>query len=353
MIKISIIVPVFRIKIEYFRDCIESLRKQTLTDIEIILIDDGSKDECETLCDRYASIDNRIRVIHQDNQGVSVARNVGIKLAQGEWITFVDADDYVEADLCEKILNYATRNNSDIAMFSNYIHQDNIVYEHSFFGMNIDLFSEMQRQEFQLRTMILHYPDCSYHPRYMLIGHTFGKLIRKDYLLKSNILFDPDLRLQQDGIFYLQLTEQRGNMSYLNEPLYHYRVYDTSNCKKVRKDTEIIYNKVRTAFLDFIMDHKKPVIYYDAFYAKCISDISQNLKSNFFHKAVNETLIHRLKRLNCFLKTEPFHTAIQCANRNYLTKLKKRNLFYYRHNLLLLLWLDWKLYNLFHYTRKK
>jgi glycosyltransferase involved in cell wall biosynthesis len=345
MIKISIIVPIFQVRIPFLRECIEGLMAQTLKEIEIILIDDGSEDDCGNICDEYASFDERIRVIHQENQGVSVARNVGIRMARGEWITFVDADDTTELTMCEEILRFAERNNADIAMFSNYVHEDHAVYEHPFFQNDIISFTETLREEFQLRTMILCFPHCSFQPQYMLIGHTFGKLIKKEYLLNNNILFNPELRLQQDGIFYLYLSECGGKMAYLNKPLYHYRVYDTSNCKKIRTDAAVIYSKIRQAFMDFILKNHKQKIYYDVFYSKCVSDISQNIKNDFFDYMKYEPLYSRLRRLKSLLQEEPFKTAINKADKKFLPALKRRNLFYYRYNLLFILWLDWKIYD--------
>ena len=93
--KISVIVPVYKIKEQYLKECIESISKQTYSNLEIILVDDGSPDNCGEICDLYAEKDSRIMVLHQKNQGVSMARNNAIQKATGEWITFIDADDWM------------------------------------------------------------------------------------------------------------------------------------------------------------------------------------------------------------------------------------------------------------------
>lgn len=95
--KISIIVPVYKVE-PYLGTCLESVLSQTYQNLEIILVDDGSPDQCGTICDQYALKDNRIRVIHQENQGLSGARNTGIDLVTGEYITFIDSDDFI--DIC-------------------------------------------------------------------------------------------------------------------------------------------------------------------------------------------------------------------------------------------------------------
>ena len=92
---VSIIVPVYNAE-KFLRRCIDSILAQTYTDFELLLIDDGSKDSSGSICDKYAAKDERIRVFHKENGGVSSARNLGLDHAQGEWVTFVDADDYIE-----------------------------------------------------------------------------------------------------------------------------------------------------------------------------------------------------------------------------------------------------------------
>ena len=95
MPKISVIVPVYNTE-KYLHRCIDSVLAQTFTDWELLLIDDGSKDTSGSICDKYAAKDKRIRVFHKENGGVSSARNLGRDYAQGEWVTFVDSDDYIE-----------------------------------------------------------------------------------------------------------------------------------------------------------------------------------------------------------------------------------------------------------------
>ena len=102
--KISIIVPVYNIK-EYLPSCLDSIIAQSFTDFELILIDDGSSDGSGDICEYYSLLDNRIRVYHKTNEGVSKARNFGIEIAEGEWIAFIDGDDYIVPEYLEALLN--------------------------------------------------------------------------------------------------------------------------------------------------------------------------------------------------------------------------------------------------------
>ena len=115
MPEISIIVPVYNVE-PYLRKCIDSIIAQTFTDFECILIDDGSTDNCPAICDEYAGKDNRIVVIHQKNAGVSAARNAGLDIARGEWIGFVDSDDWCDPKMFEFLLGNAEKHQADISI---------------------------------------------------------------------------------------------------------------------------------------------------------------------------------------------------------------------------------------------
>lgn len=113
--KISIIVPVYKVEKELDR-CVQSLLKQTYKNLEIILVDDGSPDRCPILCDQYAMEDERIRVIHKKNGGLSDARNAGLNLATGEYVLYVDSDDYIELDSCERLISATSDGQVDIVV---------------------------------------------------------------------------------------------------------------------------------------------------------------------------------------------------------------------------------------------
>lgn len=119
MNKISIIVPVYNVE-KYIKRCVDSLLEQTYSDIEIILVDDGAKDNSGSLCDDLAKNDDRIKVFHKENGGLSSARNYGIEKATGDYVCFVDSDDYVSPDYCRKMIEVSQSENADIVV-CNYI----------------------------------------------------------------------------------------------------------------------------------------------------------------------------------------------------------------------------------------
>lgn len=114
--KISIIVPAYKVE-DTIERCLQSIINQTYSNLEIIIVEDGSPDRCPEICDEYRRKDSRIKVIHQKNGGISRVRNVGLLNATGEWILFVDSDDYIDCELCQKVYDCATENGADLIMF--------------------------------------------------------------------------------------------------------------------------------------------------------------------------------------------------------------------------------------------
>ena len=117
MPKASVIVPVYKVE-EYLEKCVQSILAQTERDFELILVDDGSPDRCGALCDSLAQTDSRIRVIHQENQGLGGARNTGIREARGDWLLLVDSDDWIEPKILEKAMEAGLREEADLVMFA-------------------------------------------------------------------------------------------------------------------------------------------------------------------------------------------------------------------------------------------
>ena len=125
-IKVSIIMPVYKVE-EYVGKAIESIQAQTLTEWEFIIVDDGTPDKSGEICDAYAEKDNRIKVIHKENGGLSSARNVGLDIATGDWIAFVDSDDYIDHKMYDILYKNAEKNNCDISIcYFEYINQKGI-----------------------------------------------------------------------------------------------------------------------------------------------------------------------------------------------------------------------------------
>lgn len=215
--KISVIVPVYKAE-KFLRKCIDSILAQTFTDFELLLIDDGSPDNSGKFCDEYAEKDSRIRVFHKENGGVSSARNVGLDNARGEWIAFVDADDWSEKDMLYEMCVHAIKNNVNVVVAPFYV-------------------NECHKQR-------IDYQQKEYLPQNFLkailegkaMGSLWNKLIHRN--LYDNIRFDTNITYCEDVLALSQILYKADvRISFVNKPYYHYVQVETSITHKINRNT--------------------------------------------------------------------------------------------------------------------
>lgn len=200
--KYSFIVPVYKVE-EYLARCVESILNQTNKDFELILVDDGSPDGCGTMCDAFASKDKRIKVIHKENGGVSSARNEGIKIAKGEYIWFVDSDDYIEEDALEILSGYIEKDRADLYVFQRRINEK---YEIT----DLDkLF-------------------CEHYFKYHFGFEPWNKIYSRSVIAENNLLFDTEETVGEDLLFNVNYYTKIRSCLFLDEDLYHYVVRENS-----------------------------------------------------------------------------------------------------------------------------
>ena len=223
MSRVSIIVPVYNAE-KLLDRCINSILGQTYTNLELILINDGSKDNSGAMCDFWAEKDARVKVIHQENQGVSATRNVGLDVAQGDYICFVDADDWLESDMVEQAYTEACANAAEIVLFDPYVHMVKTGKTHV---DSIHFYEES--------TKIAKTDITPEHLRYMA-GTIWRLLYKKSLLEHYNIRFDTQLPLSEDRIFNMAALGCSEAIYYLRKPLYHYWINEASATSKYRKN---------------------------------------------------------------------------------------------------------------------
>ena len=217
MPKISVIVPVYNVE-QYLHECIESIVRQSYGDFELILVDDGSSDASGSICDKAAGNDERITVIHKPNEGVSIARNVGIESARSEWITFVDSDDIIEEDYLENLYRKAQQQKSDLVT-------SGILFD---YGEKQKVYSleDTTIKSFEKES------DFVYMITQELITSPVGKLYKRDIIIENDLRFDPLLSFGEDRDFnirYLNATESACSTSYVG---YNYRIYTPGSLTK-------------------------------------------------------------------------------------------------------------------------
>lgn len=200
---ISIIIPVYNVE-KYIRRCLDSISNQDFTEWECILIDDGSNDNSGKTCDEYSKLDNRFKVIHQTNKGVSAARNAGLDSAKGEWITFVDSDDWVEDCYLSEL--FSNVNGADFVICNNII------------------------DEYKKKTVIKHFnvPQLkeellgAFPTHNHFLGTPWNKLFRTSIIKNNNLLFPTNIKYNEDLLFTFQYCYYSSSFKSVNSNLYHY-----------------------------------------------------------------------------------------------------------------------------------
>ncbi len=234
MAKVSIIVPIYNAE-KYLEQCLDSIVSQTLKDIEIILIDDGSTDGSAEICKKYLS-DSRMSYYHKENEGLAAARDDGMMRASGEYIGFVDSDDWVKADMYEKMYTAAKSNNSDV-VFCNCIQNEN-GYRFSR-ELPVGPYDRNKiKSEVLPKTLAFISKDGG---KRAIRWSNCMRIYKAETLSKNNIKFDRRLRRSQD----LQLTYESmlaaQNFYYIDEPLYHNRVVSDSLSRGYTKNMWPLY----------------------------------------------------------------------------------------------------------------
>lgn len=205
--KVSIIVPVYNVE-NYIKECIISLLKQDYPDFEVILINDGSEDQSGKICESYAAEDKRIQVIHQVNSGVSAARNAGLAVVTGDYITFIDADDWVEFNYVSSLVKSMQRGGMSVCKCL----RENIKEPNNMTSSSDCIY--MSREEAQKSVLSL----------YGIKGYVCGKLFDTELIRQYGICFNKEISILEDQLFTIQYLSKTYNpIAYVQKPLYHYR----------------------------------------------------------------------------------------------------------------------------------
>lgn len=233
-VEVSIIVPVYNNE-KYLKQCLDSIINQTFKDIEIILVDDGSTDKSASICDEYAKKDNRILIIHSENNGVSNARNIGIDKSQGKFIMFCDSDDWLENDYIESHYNNMISKNVDIVHSGIYrnFYKNNILKKNEAAGVS----SELYIQKSDLHKYLEYILETMEGP----FLTSYAKIYKSDIIKNNNIYFDTKMIFHEDFDFtlrYLQLTES----IYISKDIkYYYRAILGNQGLSKRNKANVIY----------------------------------------------------------------------------------------------------------------
>lgn len=261
---ISIIVPVYNVE-KYLKKCLDSLVNQTYSNIEIICVNDGSKDHSLSILKEYEKRDPRIKVIDKENGGLSDARNVGLKHVNGDYLMFVDSDDWIEKTTCEKTVSAIEKYHTDVVMWS-YVREfgekslPKQIFDHNIYFDKKNTYRKIYRRFFGLYGSELTHPENA-----DAIVTVWGKLYKSDLILTNQIQFvdTKEIATCEDALFNIDVFHYVNSCFFLNYNLYHYRkdpVSFTSSyrndlrqkwlCLYKRMETIIIKNHLDVTFVD-------------------------------------------------------------------------------------------------------
>lgn len=233
---VTVIVPIYNVE-QYLNRCIQSIVDQTYQNLEILLIDDGSPDNCPAMCDEWANRDSRICVIHKDNQGLGMARNTGLEHASGEYVCYFDSDDYVAVDTIEQAYNALVQNNADLAIFEHcHVYPD---------GRRSPFHADLQKTVFtgeEITNELLPWliqPDRRKEPKCSFALSAWSGLLRRIILENNHIRFQSEREIiSEDTLYLLELYAKLNTVVLIPKPLYYYSVNPFSLTKTYQKERQ-------------------------------------------------------------------------------------------------------------------
>ena len=274
MQKISVIVPVYNSE-KYLHRCIDSILAQTFTDFELLLIDDGSNDKSGIICDEYVAKDSRIRVFHKENGGVSSARNLGLDNAKGDWITFVDSDDWVDNRYLENFILSVKNDINLIISFSYSVFKDRIC-------------------ESKYESEVLESDNfCLLFTKYDLSWRTspWGKLYSRKIIKENGLEFNVNMPIGEDLVFLYEYIACIDKI-YISEKSYYYYYADNENTLTKKINNTIVEQeclKMVSSVVDFLLTKKN-------IYEKEALDRIHCLKYNYINRVINSLYCNKLSR---------------------------------------------------------
>ena len=232
---VSVVIPVYKVE-PYLARCVDSVLDQTLQDLQIILVDDGSPDNCPQLCDAYAKQDSRIQVIHKENGGLASARNAGMAVATGKWLFFLDSDDWLELDGLESLVAVGEEHHVDVVRYR--------AIRSGWPGMEahapcmVEPVRELQHGCYNRRQILQEvYPRLITTPQLSMgaVVGAWGSLYNLDFLNRNNLRFYEEVKFSEDLVFSARVVRAANSFFFVDTPgVYHYFYNPNSISKSFR-----------------------------------------------------------------------------------------------------------------------
>lgn len=303
MALISIIVPVYNVE-EYIDKCINSILNQTFSDFELILVNDGSKDNCGDICDEFSKKDNRIKVIHKKNGGLSDARNAGIDLAKGDYIGFVDSDDYIENDMYEVLYNNILNYDADISICEDYI-----------------CFQKYEIKKSEREELYVLNTEEAIGMAHKISPGVCNKLFKREIF--EGIKF-PKGRLNEDVFIFMDILSKAKNIIFTTIPKYYYMQRQSSITKATFDKRKWDCVEAWYKNLEFVREK----------YPKQVKSIEYKYIGSYFHLLDQLILLDNYKNMEDYKKVNLFikHNIKKIILNPYILNKRKLAILVYVFN---------------------
>ena len=315
---VSIIVPIHNAALTLAK-CVKSLTSQTFKNIEILLINNGSTDDSWSLCLELASKDSRIKVIDHFDQGVSSARNRGILKSAGEYVMFVDADDWMDDNVCELFANENRLHNYDLFCYSAQYHKENSSLKSFLFPKNVQLLSETQKEELQIKVFAPNAPCFGYKTNTRFLGSVWGKFYKRDVLIKHKLRFSPETIVSEDVLFNTLALDYFDRIGYTRECFYHYVQQTNSAQNRYRPHSAKYFAFIINEIQSWLLKIKKNSFFVDAANSLFVHYLFGILKEDVFHKDNPDSNEEKKHKLEEVLSMEEFWGPLNNLNKRYFS----------------------------------
>ncbi|MDO0824923.1 glycosyltransferase [Desulfosporosinus nitroreducens] len=317
---ITIVVPVYKVPYDMLKQCLESICAQSVSNFEAILIDDGSPDECGKVCDEYAAKDARMRVIHQENGGLSVVRNNGINAAKGDWVCFVDGDDWIEPESMEFAEQYIKEcQDGDILIWDEFYEVGGISKKNCFLRKEVSgilCFADTERE--QLIKLIL--PDGTEEPSPLAIvdiGTANARLYRKQFLIEKNVYNMPGLKRMQDNVFNLWAFSKAEKIYYQCKRLYHYVYSENAATRKYTPDIADTMYFLYRCMNDFVVKTHNTAEFHQRLYLRFVRILSRCFELNYANQHNPKSIMEKINKAKADMERPYFREVIEkCDAKN-------------------------------------
>lgn len=324
-VKVSVIVPIYNVE-KYLRQCVDSLLNQTLKEIEIILVDDGSTDECPLICEEYKRKDSRIKVVHKENGGLSSARNAGLDVAIGEYVAFIDSDDYVSLEMMEKRYSASKERNLDACYCDYNFDYDGKVWSANKQKNDSFVYTKGEVEDFLLDMVgpLPSYPSDVKH----LVSVCLA-LYKTDIIKRYNIKFESErLYPSEDLLFHIDFLSRCSRLGYLKGSMYYWRYRPGSLSRSYSSERFKLYVALLNRVREKLEEHFVEDVYI-LHYQRCVYSFFRSImkyeslisKESHVFRRIRERCSHPL--IESVYESYPIEQMV-LKHRMFITSMKHK-----------------------------